>query len=104
MSIFRNINAQKDRRVRSLYAHFRGHKNALPPGGNDFQQTGTIFELIQTRGPERPKCRTDGRQNNIPPPLAGDNIIRTNVLTKFHEDWTINVTSTVLTKKNAPSP
>ncbi|KAH3859503.1 hypothetical protein DPMN_102320 [Dreissena polymorpha] len=42
-------------------------------------RTGTIFELIQ-------------------------NIIRTNVLTKFHEDWTINVISTVLTKKNAPSP
>ncbi|KAH3861003.1 hypothetical protein DPMN_023929 [Dreissena polymorpha] len=29
-------------------------------------------------------------------------IIKTNVLTMFHEDWTNNVTSRVLTRKNAP--
>ncbi|KAH3704419.1 hypothetical protein DPMN_079475 [Dreissena polymorpha] len=43
---------------------------------NVFQPTGTIFELVQ-------------------------DIIRTNVLTKFHEDWTMNLTSTV---KTAPPP
>ncbi|KAH3868048.1 hypothetical protein DPMN_031184 [Dreissena polymorpha] len=32
------------------------------------------------------------------------NIIGTNLLTKFHEDWKINVTSRVLTRKNAPPP
>ncbi|KAH3801979.1 hypothetical protein DPMN_155644 [Dreissena polymorpha] len=31
-------------------------------------------------------------------------IITTNVLTKFHEDGTINVTSRVLTRTNAPPP
>ncbi|KAH3890285.1 hypothetical protein DPMN_014361 [Dreissena polymorpha] len=33
-----------------------------------------------------------------------DNIIGTNLLTKFHEDWKINVASRVLTRKNAPPP
>ncbi|KAH3747895.1 hypothetical protein DPMN_182330 [Dreissena polymorpha] len=47
-------------------------KNAPPPGGYVFQQTRIIFELIQ-------------------------DIIRKNVQTKFHEDWTINVTFMVLT-------
>ncbi|KAH3707699.1 hypothetical protein DPMN_067110 [Dreissena polymorpha] len=31
-------------------------------------------------------------------------IIETNLLTKFHEDWTINVASRVLTRKNDPPP
>ncbi|KAH3794252.1 hypothetical protein DPMN_147783 [Dreissena polymorpha] len=42
--------------------------------GNVFQQTGTIFELVQ-------------------------DIIGTNLLTKFHEDPSINVASTVLTRQ-----
>ncbi|KAH3810410.1 hypothetical protein DPMN_138802 [Dreissena polymorpha] len=45
------------------------------PGGHVFQQTGTIFEMIQ-------------------------DIIKTNVVTKCHDDWTINATS--YGKKNAP--
>ncbi|KAH3873456.1 hypothetical protein DPMN_036691 [Dreissena polymorpha] len=48
--------------------------NKWPPGSHVFQQTGTIFELVQ------------------------DNI-GTNLLTKFHEDPTINVASTVLTRQ-----
>ncbi|KAH3841755.1 hypothetical protein DPMN_115234 [Dreissena polymorpha] len=56
--------------------HFRTRKTATPPGSHVFQPTGTIFELVQ-------------------------DIIRTNVLTKFHEDWTINLTFTV---KTAPPP
>ncbi|KAH3776755.1 hypothetical protein DPMN_178187 [Dreissena polymorpha] len=43
------------------------------------ETTKTIFELIQ-------------------------DIIKTNLLTKFHQDWTINVASRVLTRKNAPPP
>ncbi|KAH3894087.1 hypothetical protein DPMN_018245 [Dreissena polymorpha] len=43
-----------------------------PPGGHVFQQTRSFFKLIQ-------------------------DIIKTNVLTKFHEDWTKNVTFKVLT-------
>ncbi|KAH3842481.1 hypothetical protein DPMN_115977 [Dreissena polymorpha] len=46
------------------------------PDGHVFKQIGTILELIQE-------------------------IIRTNVLTKFHEDWTINVTPRV---KNCLAP
>ncbi|KAH3859047.1 hypothetical protein DPMN_101693 [Dreissena polymorpha] len=48
--------------------------NAPPPGGHVFEATETIFELIQ-------------------------DIIGTNLLTKFHEDQKINVASRV---KNAP--
>ncbi|KAH3832469.1 hypothetical protein DPMN_105757 [Dreissena polymorpha] len=48
-----------------------------PPGGHVFQPTGIILELIP-------------------------DIIGKNVLTKFHEDRTINVASRVLTRKNAP--
>ncbi|KAH3810360.1 hypothetical protein DPMN_138752 [Dreissena polymorpha] len=48
-----------------------------PPGSHVFQRTVIIFELIQ-------------------------DIIRMNLLTKFHEDWTINVASRVHIKKNAP--
>ncbi|KAH3738623.1 hypothetical protein DPMN_045262 [Dreissena polymorpha] len=49
-------------------------KNATPPGGHVFQPTGIIFELVQ-------------------------DITGINLLTKFHEDWAINVVSIV---KNAP--
>ncbi|KAH3890321.1 hypothetical protein DPMN_014397 [Dreissena polymorpha] len=49
-------------------------KNAPPPGGHVFQPTGIIFKLVQ-------------------------DIIWINLLTKFHEDRTINVASIV---KNAP--
>ncbi|KAH3889836.1 hypothetical protein DPMN_013901 [Dreissena polymorpha] len=59
-------------------------KNAPPPGCHVFQPTGIIFKLIQ-------------------------DIIGMNHLTKFHEDWAINVVSRVLTRfyyshirKNAP--
>ncbi|KAH3721386.1 hypothetical protein DPMN_064309 [Dreissena polymorpha] len=50
-------------------------KNAPPTGGHVFQATGTIFVLVQ-------------------------NIIRTNLLTKFHYDRTINTASRVLTRFN----
>ncbi|KAH3798180.1 hypothetical protein DPMN_151771 [Dreissena polymorpha] len=36
--------------------------------------------------------------------ICKQHIIGTNVLTKFHECWTINVTSRVFTGKNAPTP
>ncbi|KAH3791085.1 hypothetical protein DPMN_169296 [Dreissena polymorpha] len=56
--------------TRFYYSHIT--KTAPPPGSHVFQQTRIIFKLIQ-------------------------DIVRKNVLTKFHEDWTINVTSRVLT-------
>ncbi|KAH3846030.1 hypothetical protein DPMN_088326 [Dreissena polymorpha] len=48
--------------------------NKWPHGRNVFQQTGTIFELVQ-------------------------DIFGTNLLKKFYEDPTINVASTVLTRQ-----
>ncbi|KAH3755418.1 hypothetical protein DPMN_190114 [Dreissena polymorpha] len=54
-------------------------KNAPPPGGHVFIATIPIFELIQ-------------------------DIIGTNLLTKFHKDQTINVASRMLTRKNALPP
>ncbi|KAH3719001.1 hypothetical protein DPMN_061829 [Dreissena polymorpha] len=51
--------------------------NAPPLGSHVFQANVTIFELIQ-------------------------DIIESNLLTKFHEDWTLNVASRVFTRKNAP--
>ncbi|KAH3789971.1 hypothetical protein DPMN_168163 [Dreissena polymorpha] len=54
-------------------------ENAPPLGSHVFQANVTIFELIQ-------------------------DIIKTNLLTKFHEDRKINVASRVLTRKNAPPP
>ncbi|KAH3776757.1 hypothetical protein DPMN_178189 [Dreissena polymorpha] len=61
--------------TRFYYGHIR--KNAPPLGSHVFQANIIIFELNQ-------------------------DIIATNLLTKFHEDWTINVVSRVLTRKNAP--
>ncbi|KAH3778701.1 hypothetical protein DPMN_180171 [Dreissena polymorpha] len=55
-----------------------------PPGGHVFLPIQTIFEL---------NCR-----------IQAQNIIGTNLLTKFYEDRKINVVSRVLTRKNAPLP
>ncbi|KAH3794003.1 hypothetical protein DPMN_147532 [Dreissena polymorpha] len=59
--------------TRFYYSHMQ--KNTLPNGGYVFQPTGTIFALVQ-------------------------DIIGTNLLTKFHEDWTIMWPL----EKNAPPP
>ncbi|KAH3730502.1 hypothetical protein DPMN_056492 [Dreissena polymorpha] len=59
---------------RSATSRVLTRKNAPPPGGQVFKPTGIIFEFVQ-------------------------DIIEMNLLTKFHEDWTINVASRV---KNAP--
>ncbi|KAH3826099.1 hypothetical protein DPMN_127992 [Dreissena polymorpha] len=58
--------------TRFYYSHIR--KNAPPLGSHVFQANVTIFELFQ-------------------------DIIETNLLTKFHEDWTKNVASRELTKQ-----
>ncbi|KAH3783843.1 hypothetical protein DPMN_161793 [Dreissena polymorpha] len=60
-------------------SHIKPYKEKCSaPGGHVFKATKTIFELIQ-------------------------DIIGTSLLTKFHDDQKINVTSRVLTNKNAPS-
>ncbi|KAH3876238.1 hypothetical protein DPMN_000075 [Dreissena polymorpha] len=67
-----SINVASRVLTRFYYSHIR--KNALPFGSHVFQANETIFELIK-------------------------NIIGTNLLTKFHEDWTINVVSRKLTRQ-----
>ncbi|KAH3715829.1 hypothetical protein DPMN_058542 [Dreissena polymorpha] len=71
-------------RVLTRFYNSHINKNTPPPGDHVFQPTGIIFELIQ-------------------------DMIGINLLTKFHEDWAINVVSRVLTRfyyshlrKNAP--
>ncbi|KAH3826540.1 hypothetical protein DPMN_128446 [Dreissena polymorpha] len=108
-------------------------KNAPPPGAHVFQATGTILILVQDIiGTNLLNKFHDDRTINVasivltrfyyryigqmPLPLGGhvfpptrtifklvQDIIGTNLLTKFHEDRTINVVSRVLTRKNAPS-
>ncbi|KAH3829709.1 hypothetical protein DPMN_102937 [Dreissena polymorpha] len=68
----RKINVASRVLTRFYYSHI--WKNAPPSGGHVFQPTSIIFELVQ-------------------------DIIGVNLLTKFYEDWTINVASRV---KNAP--
>ncbi|KAH3784660.1 hypothetical protein DPMN_162623 [Dreissena polymorpha] len=64
--------------TRFYYSHIKPYKEKCPaPGGHVFKATKTIFKLIQ------------------------DNI-GTNLLTKFHDDQKLNVTSRVLTRKIAP--
>ncbi|KAH3893696.1 hypothetical protein DPMN_017846 [Dreissena polymorpha] len=85
-------------------------KIATPPGGHVFQPTGTIFELVQDIiGTQYRTINVTSRQTATPPgghvfqstgtifELVQD-IIGTRVLSKFHEDWTINVASRVLTR------
>ncbi|KAH3840787.1 hypothetical protein DPMN_114243 [Dreissena polymorpha] len=73
----RTVNVASRVLTRFYYSHIR--KNAPPLGSHVFQAKVTIFELIQ-------------------------NITGTNLLSKFNEDWKINVASRVLTRKNAPPP
>ncbi|KAH3819037.1 hypothetical protein DPMN_120767 [Dreissena polymorpha] len=62
-----------------VLTNFHEKKNAPPTGGHVFQATGTNFQLVQ-------------------------NFIATNLLTKFHDDRTINIASRVLTRKHATPP
>ncbi|KAH3845952.1 hypothetical protein DPMN_088247 [Dreissena polymorpha] len=108
--------------------------NKWPPDGHVFQQTGTIFELVQdiigtnllTKFHEDPTLnvastvltrqifmthnerQTIYKRKNAPPPgnhfQLVQDIIETNLLNKFHNNRTINVASIVLTRKNAPPP
>ncbi|KAH3878031.1 hypothetical protein DPMN_001911 [Dreissena polymorpha] len=89
------------------------------PGGHVFRPTGIIFELFH----EDQTINVVSGVKNAPPPgghvfkatetilKLNQDIIWTNILTKFHEDRKINVTSRVLTRfyyshiwKNAPPP
>ncbi|KAH3877552.1 hypothetical protein DPMN_001426 [Dreissena polymorpha] len=98
-------------------------KNAPPPGGHVFQPTGMIYTLVQdiigmnlrTKFHEdrtinmASRVLTSNIWKKCPAPWQTrfvfqanitifeliQGIIETNLLTKFHEDWTINVASRV---------
>ncbi|KAH3825611.1 hypothetical protein DPMN_127492 [Dreissena polymorpha] len=64
-------------RVFKCFHYIHIEKTAPPPGGHVFSPIWTIFELIR-------------------------DINKTNVLTKFHDDWAKIVTSRVFTRNTAP--
>ncbi|KAH3881575.1 hypothetical protein DPMN_005501 [Dreissena polymorpha] len=74
-------------------------KTAPPPGSHVFQQTRTIFKLIQDIVRKNVLTKVLTRFYYTPKPYKVNchapwrpYIIGTHVLTKFHEDWTKNVT------------
>ncbi|KAH3722199.1 hypothetical protein DPMN_065154 [Dreissena polymorpha] len=76
-------------------------KNAPPPGGHVFQPTGIIFQLTINVASRKnaPPLGSHVFQANVTIFKLIQDIIETNLLTKFHEDWTINVASRVLTRQ-----
>ncbi|KAH3796730.1 hypothetical protein DPMN_150300 [Dreissena polymorpha] len=117
----RTINVASRVLTRFYYSHIR--KNAPPLGIHVFQANVTIFELIQVRKvwKNAPPLGSHVFQANVTIFELIQDIIQTNLLTKFHEDWTINVasktsrplfhddwakivTSRVFTRNTAPPP
>ncbi|KAH3710402.1 hypothetical protein DPMN_069881 [Dreissena polymorpha] len=80
----RKINLVSRVLTRLYYSHIR--TNALPP----LRPYIIVMNLLT--------------EKNAPP--LGNHVFQanTNLLTKFHEEWTINVASRVLTRKTAPPP
>ncbi|KAH3699169.1 hypothetical protein DPMN_074123 [Dreissena polymorpha] len=96
-------------RVFTCFHYIHIEKTAPPPGGHVFSPILTIFKLV------RDINETNVLTKNTAPPPGGHvfqgtgtmftsfklsrGIIRTNALTKFHEDRTINVASGVFTRQ-----
>ncbi|KAH3844958.1 hypothetical protein DPMN_087225 [Dreissena polymorpha] len=100
----RTINVVSRVLTRFNYSHIR--KKAPPFGSHVFQAKVTIFVLIQDIiGTNLLSKFHEDRKINVASrktaPPPGGHIIETNVLTKFHDDWAIIVTSRVNT---APHP
>ncbi|KAH3715817.1 hypothetical protein DPMN_058530 [Dreissena polymorpha] len=72
-------------------------KIATHPGGHVFQRTGAIFNFSLANIRTNIDYNCDSYIKTAQPIGV---IIETNVMTKFREDWTINVTS----RKNCPGP
>ncbi|KAH3846338.1 hypothetical protein DPMN_088638 [Dreissena polymorpha] len=95
-------------------------KTAPPPGGHVFSPIWTIFEKcpapwqpyiigmgqtnVASRVKNAPALGSHVFQANVTIFEIIQDFIETNFLTKFHEDWAINVASRVFTRKNAPPP
>ncbi|KAH3713869.1 hypothetical protein DPMN_073670 [Dreissena polymorpha] len=86
--------------TRFLYSHIK--KTAPPTGGHVFQRSGTTFELNQhiIKTDIKTKLHEDWALNVTSTFFELDrDIIGTNFLTKFHKDSTINVASRVFKNK-----
>ncbi|KAH3704960.1 hypothetical protein DPMN_080022 [Dreissena polymorpha] len=94
------INVASRMQTRFHYSHIM--KNAPPPGGNVFQPTHTLFKLFHDYRTRNVASRALARKNAPPPGghvfQPTHTIFKLNLLTKFHDDRTINVISIV---KNA---
>ncbi|KAH3891930.1 hypothetical protein DPMN_016040 [Dreissena polymorpha] len=118
----------EDRKI-NVASRVLTRKNALPPGGHVFQPTGIIFELVQdiigmnhlNKFYENQTITVSSRvltrfyyshirknalplgshvlQANVTIFKLIQGIIETNLLTKFHEHWAINVASRELTSQ-----
>ncbi|KAH3871714.1 hypothetical protein DPMN_034925 [Dreissena polymorpha] len=86
----------EDRKI-NVASRVLTRKNAPPPGSH-FHEDGKINVASSEKcpAPWQP-CFS----SNVTISKLIQDIIATNLLTKFHEDWTINVTSNVFTMKNA---
>ncbi|KAH3865983.1 hypothetical protein DPMN_029031 [Dreissena polymorpha] len=114
-SNLRNWTKNVTSRVFTSFHYLHIEKTAPHPGGHVFPPIWTIFELFHDDWAKIVTSRVFTR-NTAPPPgghlhenLASNvtstvftirGINRTNVLTKFHEDRTINVASRVFTRQN----
>ncbi|KAH3775573.1 hypothetical protein DPMN_176978 [Dreissena polymorpha] len=77
-------------------------KNSSPPGGHVFQPTCIILDRtinVASRVKTAPPLDRHIFQANMTIFKLIQDIIATNLLTKSHEDWTINVASRVLTRQ-----
>ncbi|KAH3715578.1 hypothetical protein DPMN_058289 [Dreissena polymorpha] len=99
-------------RLFTCFHYIHIEKTAPPPGGHVFQMFTTIFKLVRDIHITDANIVTS--REKVPPPWTpcfilpirtifelNRRIQETYVLTKFHDDWTKNVTSTV---ENCPAP
>ncbi|KAH3829506.1 hypothetical protein DPMN_131502 [Dreissena polymorpha] len=100
-------------RVLTRFYYSQIKKNGSPPGGHVFQPTSIIFELVKHIIGINLLTKNNSAKLSKDTPIQLltkfanvtifeliQDIKETNLLTKFHEDWTINVASRVLTKAN----
>ncbi|KAH3898496.1 hypothetical protein DPMN_022729 [Dreissena polymorpha] len=111
--VFRNLNADPKFNAQNIIgtnllqinvaSRVLTRKNAPHAGSHVFQRTGIIFELVQDIiGMNLLTKFHEDRTVNVA--SRAQNIIGTNPLTKFQEDRRINVASRVLTREKCPAP
>ncbi|KAH3865784.1 hypothetical protein DPMN_028827 [Dreissena polymorpha] len=89
------------RPLETIYNHIR--KNAPPPGGHFHEN---LTKNVASRVKNTPPLGSHVFQANLTIFELIQDIIETNLLTKFHEDWTMRPLETIYNhiRKNAPPP